>query len=162
MMSEFTSIVNAKQQKNGSIKFKVISLGDLKSGTTKAGAAYQKQIAVIKDSSGVMNLTLWNEHIGLLEPGLYYSLENAWWSDFKGETQLSLGNYFELEPISETDFINSTATPNQPTIEQSTQTAGDTPLSLNESILHELEIIRGCVEALFKKMVDDQLEDAKK
>jgi len=109
-----------------------------------------------------MNLTLWNDNIWLLEAGLYYALENAWWSSFKGETQLSLGNYFELEPISETDFINSTINPNQPTIEQSTKTGEDISLSLNEAILRELEIIKSLVEPLFKKMVDEQLEDSNK
>ena len=164
MMSEFTTIAIAKQRKSGNIMFKVISLGELKSGNTKTGTPYQKQDVVIKDSSGAMNLTLWNEHIGLLEPGLYYSLENAWWSDYKGDIQVSLGNYYELEKISESKFVNSTANPNQPTIEQAAKTLGDAPVSysINESILHELEIIRGCVEPLFKKMVDDQLAEAQK
>lgn len=167
MMLEFTTIAIAKQQKSGGIMFKVISLGELKSGNTKTGTPYQKQDVVIKDSSGAMNLTLWNDHIGLLEPGLYYSLENAWWSDYKGDTQLSLGNYYELEEISESEFVNSTTNPQQPTIEQSSNSSATTPgtptrFSINEEILHELEIIRSCVEPLFKNMVDKQLEDTQK
>jgi len=175
-MTEFTTIAIAKAQKKGNIKFKVISLGELKQGTTKKQEPYQKQDAVIKDSSGAMNLTLWNEHIGLLEAGFYYSLENAWWSDYKGEAQLSLGNYYELEKISESDFVNSSADESQPTLEQSSAppatvpatTPGTPPPRLVgmedkiDAILHEFDTVKPMIEALFKKMVDQQLEDAKK
>lgn len=171
-MGEFTTIAIAKAQKKGNIKFKVISLGELKQGTTKKQEPYQKQDAVIKDSSGAMNLTLWNEHIGLLEAGFYYSLENAWWSDYKGDAQLSLGNYYELEKISESDFVNSSADESQPTLEQSSTPPPTTPLTPSpplvgmedkiDAILHEMDTMKPMIEALFKKMVDQQLEDAKK
>ena len=171
-MTEFTTITIAKAQKKGNIKFKVISLGELKTGLTKKQEPYQKQDAVIKDSSGAMNLTLWNEHIGLLEAGVYYSLENAWWSDYKGDAQLSLGNYHELVLISESDFVNSSADENQPTIEQSSKPPTsqlETPpprlVGMEDkidAILHEFDTMKPMIEALFKKMVDQQLEDAKK
>lgn len=171
-MTEFTTIAIAKAQKKGNIKFKVISLGELKQGTTKKQESYQKQDAVIKDSSGAMNLTLWNEYIGLLEAGFYYSLENAWWSDYKGDAQLSLGNYHQLEKISESDFVNSSADESQPTLEQSSTppptTPGTPPPRLVgiedkiDAILHEFDTMKPMIEALFKKMVDQQLEDAKK
>ena len=174
-MGEFTTIALAKAQKKGNIKFKVISLGELKNGLTIKKKPYQKQDAVIKDSSGAMNLTLWNEHIGLLEAGFYYSLENAWWSDYKGDAQLSLGNYHQLEKISESDFVNSSADASQPTLEQSsnpatvsTTTPGTPPPRLVgmedkiDAILHEFDTMKPMIEALFKKMVDQQLEDAKK
>ena len=152
----------------------------MKNGTTKKQESYQKQDAVIKDSSGAMNLTLWNEHIGLLEAGVYYSLENAWWSDYKEEVQLSLGNYHELVKISESDFVNSSADESQPTLEQSsappatvhttipTTAPGTPPPRLVgmedklDAILHDMDTMKPMVEALFKKMVDRQLEDARK
>ena len=165
-MSDFVTINQAKLQKKGNIKFKVLSLGELKTGTTKSGSPYQKQDAVIKDSSGAINLTLWNDDIGKLEAGLYYSLENGWWSDYKGETQLSLGNYYELQLISETDFVNNSANPNQPTLEQSATTPGQPPYSFGiedkiEEILHVIDSIKSMVEPLFQKMVDEQLEKSK-
>ena len=82
-MADFITIAEAKLAKKGNIQFKVLSLGELKTGTTKGGKPYEKQDAVIKDSSGAMNLTLWNDDVGKLEPGLYYSFDNAWWSDYK-------------------------------------------------------------------------------
>ena len=119
-----------------------------------------------------MNLTLWNEHIGLLEAGFYYSLEDAWWSDYKGDAQLSLGNYYELEKISESDFVNSSADEFQPTLEQSSTPPPSTPgtppprlVGMEDKIdviLHDLDTMKPMIEALFKKMVDQQLEDAKK
>lgn len=167
-MTEYTTIAIAKQQKKGNIRFKVISLGELKSGTTKKQEPYQKQDAVIKDQSAAMNLTLWNEDIGKLEAGSFYRLENAWWSDYKGDVQLSLGNYYELEKISEAEFANSAADPQQPTIEQSATTPGDPPrqrVSTDDKldeIIHMLDIIHGMVEPIFKDLVDKQLEASKK
>ncbi len=166
-MPDFVTIAQAKQNKTGDIIFKVLSLGELKSGTTKKSVPYEKQDAVIRDSSGAMNLTLWNDDIGKLEAGLYYSLESAWWSEYKGEIQLSLGNYYELEQISESDFVNNSSHPNPPTIEQSATTPGTPPRLVGvddklDEILHIMDAIKMMVEPIFRKMVDDQLEDAKK
>lgn len=166
-MSDFVTIAEAKIHKKGNIMFKVLSLGELKSGTTKKAAPYEKQDAVIRDSSGAINLTLWNDDIGKLEPGFHYSLESGWWSEYKGEIQLSLGNYYELEQISESDFINNSANPNQPTIEQSATTPGTPPRLVGvedkvDEILHQIDLIKMMVEPIFRKMVDDQLEDVKK
>lgn len=164
-MTEFVTVAEAKAQLKGNIHFKVISLGELKTGSTKAGSSYEKQDAVIKDSSGAMNLTLWNEDIGKLDPGAYYSLENGWWTEYKNDAQLSLGNYYTLTKIPEDDFISHerSSNPNQPTLAESAKTAdGPAPLLRGvdeklDAILHEVDLIKNMVEPLFKNMVDDQI-----
>jgi hypothetical protein len=165
MMTDFVTIAEAKRQLKGNILFKVISLGELKTGNTKTGSTYEKQDAVIKDNSGAMNLTLWNESIGKLDPGTYYSLESAYWTEYKNEAQLSLGNYYELKKITEEEFTGlQMQDPNQTTIAQSAKTAGDVSPQLTvgvsqklDEILHEIDLIKNMVEPLFKKMVDDQI-----
>lgn len=113
-MSDFISIKDAKAQGKGNIRFVVISLGELKSGTTKSGDEWQKQEVVIKDESTAMNLTLWNENIGEVIDGKSYTLENAYWTEYKGEPQLSLGKFYKLNEISELpssdDFKEETVT----------------------------------------------------
>ena len=99
-MTDFISIKEAKASKKGNIRFIVVSLGELKSGTTKSGDEWQKQVAVIKDQSGAMNLTLWNADIGNIIDGKSYTLENAYWTEYKGEPQLSLGKFYKLNETS--------------------------------------------------------------
>lgn len=110
-MTDFISIKEAKERGKGNIRFLVVSLGELKSGTTKSGDEWQKQVAVIKDGSGAMDLTLWNENIGEVLDGKSYTLQNAYWTIYKDEPQLSLGKYYKLNEISEltpTTTINDT------------------------------------------------------
>jgi len=107
-MTEFISIKEAKSQGKGNIRFIVVSIGELKSGTTKTGDEWQKQTAVIKDESSAMNLTLWNNDIGEIIDGKTYTLENAYWTDYKGEPQLSLGKFYKLNEISQLPTNSST------------------------------------------------------
>lgn len=99
-MSDFISIKEAKQLGKGNIRFRVVSLGELENGTTKAGDEWQKQVAVIKDDSTAMDLTLWAEDIGEIIVGKTYSLENGYWTVYKEEPQLSLGKFYKLNEIS--------------------------------------------------------------
>jgi len=98
-LPDFISIKEAKALGKGNIRFTVVSLGELKSGTAKSGDEWKKQVAVIKDASGAMNLTLWNENIGEIIDGEFYTLENAYWTEYKDEPQLSLGNFYKLNKI---------------------------------------------------------------
>lgn len=100
-MSDFISIKEANTLGKGNIRFTVVSLGELKSGSTKSRDAWQKQVAVIKDASGAMNLTLWNQDIGEVIDGKSYTLENAYWTEYKDEPQLSLGKFYKLNEISQ-------------------------------------------------------------
>jgi len=171
-MSDFVTIAQAKSDLSGNIIFKVISLGELKTGNSKTGEAYEKQDVVIKDSSGAMNLTLWNKNIGALDAGMFYSLENAWWNEYKNKAQLALGDYYDLVKITETDFIKRevSSNPNQPTLAESTKkvyaTTPPAPLLKGvdeklDAILNELDLVKNMVEPLFKKMVDEQIGRSK-
>lgn len=48
-----------------------------------------------------MNLTLWNNDIGEIIDGKSYTLKNAYWTEYNGEPQLSLGKFYKLNEISE-------------------------------------------------------------
>lgn len=119
-MSDFISIKEAMTQGKGNFRFIVVSLGKLKSGTTKTGNEWQKQIAVIKDESGAINLTLWNNDIGKIIDGKSYTLENAYWTEYNGEPQVSLGKFHKLHEIS--GLNSSTETVDTPPAYGSTST----------------------------------------
>lgn len=67
----------------------------------------------IKDQSGEIVLTLWNEDIEKVSVGDVVRLHNGWGSEFKGEKQLSTGKFGKLEIVekgeAKTIFTNDPA-----------------------------------------------------
>ncbi|MBI2145869.1 hypothetical protein HYU22_00840 [Candidatus Woesearchaeota archaeon] len=55
--------------------------------------------AQVKDKSGQMKLTLWNEDIDKVNIGDKIHLQNGWCSEFKGEKQLSTGKFGKIEIV---------------------------------------------------------------
>jgi len=53
----------------------------------------------IKDSSGEIKLTLWNEDCTKYDIGDKLKVTNAYCSEFQGEKQLSAGKYGKIEKI---------------------------------------------------------------
>ncbi len=53
----------------------------------------------IKDETGEIVLTLWNEDIDKINVGDKIHLQNGWCSEFKGEKQLSAGKFGQIEII---------------------------------------------------------------
>jgi replication factor A1 len=52
--------------------------------------------ARVKDDSGEINLTLWNEQINQVKVGNAVKIENGYTTSFRGETQLNVGRYGKL------------------------------------------------------------------
>lgn len=55
--------------------------------------------AVLKDASGEIKLTLWNEQVDQVKQGAKVKITNGYVSEFKGEKQLSTGKFGKLEII---------------------------------------------------------------
>jgi len=55
--------------------------------------------AKIKDDSGEMTLTLWNEQLDQVKPGDSVKITNGWVSEWQGEKQLSTGKFGTLEVV---------------------------------------------------------------
>lgn len=55
--------------------------------------------ATIKDASGSMKLTLWNEQIDQVKVGDTIKISNGWVSEWQGEKQLSTGKFGNLEVL---------------------------------------------------------------
>ncbi len=53
----------------------------------------------VKDKSGEMKLTLWNEDIDKVNVGDKIHLENGWCSEFRDEKQLSTGKFGKIEVL---------------------------------------------------------------
>ena len=57
--------------------------------------------AKIKDATGEMSLTLWNEQIDQVNVGNKIHIINGWVSEWQGEKQLTTGKFGQLEVIGE-------------------------------------------------------------
>lgn len=57
--------------------------------------------AKIKDATGEISLTLWNEQIEQVKAGGKIHVINGWVSEWQGEKQLSTGKFGQLEIIGE-------------------------------------------------------------
>ncbi len=55
--------------------------------------------ATVKDNSGRIKMTLWNEDIDKVTIGDKIHLQNGWCSEFKGEKQLSTGKFGKIEIV---------------------------------------------------------------
>ncbi len=55
--------------------------------------------AVLKDVSGEIKLTLWNEQVDQVKQGNKVHIANGYVSEFKGEKQLSTGKFGTLEIV---------------------------------------------------------------
>jgi len=57
--------------------------------------------AKIKDATGEMTLTLWNEDIDKVKVGDKVHIINGWVSEWQGEKQISTGKFGQLEVVGE-------------------------------------------------------------
>ncbi|MDP3734489.1 MAG: hypothetical protein Q8R37_04625 [Nanoarchaeota archaeon] len=55
--------------------------------------------AMIKDGSGQIKLTLWNDDIDKVNVNDKIHLQNGWCSEFRGEKQLSAGKFGKIEIV---------------------------------------------------------------
>ena len=52
--------------------------------------------AVLKDESGEVKLTLWNDQIDQVTTGSKVTIENGWVKEYRGELQVSTGKFGKL------------------------------------------------------------------
>ncbi len=57
--------------------------------------------AVLKDDSGEIKLTLWNEEVDKVEVGDKVRIINGFCGEYQGERQLSAGKFGKLEKVEE-------------------------------------------------------------
>ncbi|MFH1835042.1 MAG: OB-fold nucleic acid binding domain-containing protein [Methanobacteriota archaeon] len=55
--------------------------------------------AVLKDDSGEVKLTLWNEQVDQVTIGSKVVIENGWCKEYRGELQVSTGKFGTLKAI---------------------------------------------------------------
>jgi replication factor A1 len=78
------------------VSAKVLELSEPREVTTRKGEQMRVATVRVKDDSGEISLTLWNEQIEQVKVDSTVKVENGYVTSFRGETQLNVGRYGKL------------------------------------------------------------------
>jgi replication factor A1 len=78
------------------VSAKVLELSEPREVTTRKGEQMRVATVRVKDDSGEISLTLWNEQIEQVKVDNTVKVENGYVTSFRGETQLNVGRYGKL------------------------------------------------------------------
>ncbi|MFC1686038.1 OB-fold nucleic acid binding domain-containing protein [Nanoarchaeota archaeon] len=67
----------------------------------KYGKTLRVATAILKDDSGTVKLTLWNEEIGKIKKGDRVAVKNGYARTFRDEVQLTAGKFGKMEVVGE-------------------------------------------------------------
>jgi len=84
------------KQRNVNIVAEVTEIGDVRT-FEKFGTQGRVANAVIKDDSGTIKLTLWNDQIDKVKVGDKVEIKNGYVNEWQGEMQLTTGKLGSLE-----------------------------------------------------------------
>jgi len=79
------------------VEAKVVQKSDIREVSSRYGnETYRVADAIIKDDTGTIKLTLWNEQINQVNVDDTVKIENGYIRSFRGEIQLNIGRYGKL------------------------------------------------------------------
>ncbi len=87
------------RQGNVDVVADVLEVGDVRE-FEKFGKTGKVATAKIKDDTGEVKLSLWNEQADQVKPGDKVKITNGYVNEFQGEKQLTTGKFGKLEVVS--------------------------------------------------------------
>ncbi|MFW9788624.1 MAG: single-stranded DNA-binding protein [Candidatus Thorarchaeota archaeon] len=85
------------RMKNITITFKVVAIGEEREVTSRSdGASHRVADATVGDSTGCVQLPLWDSSIDDIKAGTTYTLKNGYTGLFRGNLRLNIGKYGEV------------------------------------------------------------------
>jgi replication factor A1 len=88
------------RQGNVNIEGEITELGETKT-YNKYGRELRVADAILKDDSGSIKLTLWNDDATRFKAGNKVRIVNGYVGEFQGEKQLTAGKFGKIEKISD-------------------------------------------------------------
>ncbi len=79
-------------QGGANLELEIISIDEPRE-FDKYGKKLRVANAMVKDSTGTIKMSFWNEDIEKIQAGMTIKLENGYCSEFKGEKQLTTGKF---------------------------------------------------------------------
>jgi replication factor A1 len=85
------------RMKNVTITFKVVAIGEEREVTSRSdGATHRVADATVGDSTGCVQVPLWDSSIDDIKAGSTYTLKNGYTGLFRGNLRLNIGKYGEV------------------------------------------------------------------
>lgn len=81
------------------IELTVVTKSEPRQVTTKFGETLTVADCNVKDETGEVTMTLWNDEIERVKPGDRIRVTGGWVSSFRNKLQLSAGKYGKLEVL---------------------------------------------------------------
>ncbi|MFH1225046.1 MAG: OB-fold nucleic acid binding domain-containing protein [Candidatus Diapherotrites archaeon] len=75
----------------------VVSIGEPRKFANEKGSG-RVASAAVKDKTGEVRMSLWNEQIDQIKEGDKIKIENGWCSEYNGELQVSTGRNGTISP----------------------------------------------------------------
>jgi len=85
-------------QGNIDVEVEIISIEEPRT-FEKFGKELKVANAMVKDDSGEIKMSFWNQDIEKISPGMKIKITNGYASEFKGEKQLTTGKFGKFEAI---------------------------------------------------------------
>jgi replication factor A1 len=95
--------------------------------------------ATLKDKSGSVKLTLWNDDIDKVNASDMIKIENGWVSEWKGELQLSTGKFGKIEVLGKADPKAAKEPEQIKKTEEATQEHFDEPEEIDEEFIEDID-----------------------
>lgn len=95
--------------------------------------------AKVKDATGEVKLTLWNEDIEKVKVGDKVHLQNGWCSEFKEELQISSGKFGKLDVVEAME--NSTVLTNDPKMLNPEMSAEEDSEESEDGVIDDEEVV---------------------
>ncbi len=90
------------RMKNVTISFKVIEIGEEREVSSRRDGTTHRVVDItVGDTSGTVQVPLWDDTIDAVEAGKTYNLTNGYTGLFRGNLRLNVGRYGELSDAEE-------------------------------------------------------------
>ncbi|MHA1963477.1 MAG: single-stranded DNA-binding protein [Candidatus Thorarchaeota archaeon] len=90
------------RMKNVTISFKVVAIGEEREVTSRSdGATHRVADATVGDTTGCVQVPLWDSSIDDIKAGTTYTLKNGYTGLFRGNLRLNIGKFGELAEAEE-------------------------------------------------------------
>ena len=83
--------------KKADISGVITEVSEARTVNLKIGRSARVATATLQDSSGTVKLALWDDDIAKIKMDSLVSVKNGYVTEFRGEIQLNIGRYGQLE-----------------------------------------------------------------
>lgn len=77
----------------------VADISDTRTVNLRAGGQARVADATLRDESGSIKLTLWDDQIDAVKAGSHVRIENGYTNSFRGEVRLNVGRFGRLHVL---------------------------------------------------------------